>query len=158
MGADVSGRVRDGFAQLDKLAAQGSSGYDQITRDFKICNGIKTERDYIQLQYTIRNAFVEMAMFDYPETAAFDSSLPAWPVNASSALIREAGSSTEALYAVTNLVYNNSKSPVDCFDPYTLYIFCADCTGCGLGNDSIAWNFQACYEINLGQYFITNIF
>ncbi|VDQ06205.1 unnamed protein product, partial [Trichobilharzia regenti] len=38
---------------------------------------------------------------------------------------------------------------LSCFDYKSQYIECADITGCGLGNDSLAWDFQSCTEMNL---------
>ncbi|XP_075247465.1 dipeptidyl peptidase 2-like, partial [Convolutriloba macropyga] len=148
VGQDVVDRVKEGFDQLDKLASQGSSGYQQISSMFSLCNTIQTQGDYTQLLYMIRNAFVQMTMFDYPYPTDFGGGLPGWPVNYSSALIRNADTDTDALFEVTNLVYNATKDQT-CFDQYVLYIYCADPTGCGLGNDAKAWDFQVCYELNL---------
>lgn len=36
-----------------------------------------------------------------------------------------------------------------CFDYKSQYIDCADVTGCGLGNDSVAWDFQVTVMTNL---------
>ena len=101
VGQDVVDRVKEGFDQLDELASQGSSGYQQISSMFSLCNTIQTQGDYTQLLYMIRNAFVQMTMFDYPYPTDFGGGLPGWPVNYSSALIRNADTDTDALFEVS---------------------------------------------------------
>lgn len=44
----------------------------------------------------------------------------------------------------TGIVYN-STGDLTCFDLYTLYVECADPTGCGLGFNSLAWDYQVQY-------------
>jgi len=39
------------------------------------------------------------------------------------------------------IVYN-STGDQRCFDLYSLYVECADPTGCGLGSNSLAWDYQ----------------
>ena len=59
----------------------------------------------------------------------------------------------EGLAAGAGLFYNGTpsydmgakSSGVKCFNTKDEYIECADPTGCGLGNDAIAWDYQVTY-------------
>ena len=48
----------------------------------------------------------------------------------------------EGLAEVTVLVYNGTNGTLTCLDPDTENIECAYLTGCGLGPDSLAWDYQ----------------
>jgi len=40
------------------------------------------------------------------------------------------------------MVYSGTNGTLPCLDPDSEYIECADPTGCGLGPDSRAWDYQ----------------
>jgi dipeptidyl-peptidase-2 len=140
-------KVQTAFAQVNDLAKQGN--FAEISSQFNLCDVIKDDQDYIQFLYMVRNAFVTFTMFDYPYAANFGVELPAWPVMYSADLINNAPTPMNGLYQATALGYNGTQGNLQCLDQYELYVFCADPTGCGLGNDAKAWDFQACYEISL---------
>ena len=87
----------------------------------------------------IRNAFTTLAMDDYPYPT---DSLPGYPVNVVCEMMATASSKLEGLAGATALVYNGTNGTLSCLDPDTEYIECADPTGCGLGPDSLAWDYQ----------------
>uniref|UniRef100_A0A8C2JSW6 Dipeptidyl-peptidase 7 n=1 Tax=Cyprinus carpio TaxID=7962 RepID=A0A8C2JSW6_CYPCA len=69
-----------------------------------------------------------MAMLDYPYSTHFMGSMPAFPVKV--------------------LDMSLSSALILC-RPTGIYVECADPTGCGLGFDSYAWDYQACTEIEM---------
>uniref|UniRef100_A0A7N9AQ39 Dipeptidyl-peptidase 7 n=1 Tax=Mastacembelus armatus TaxID=205130 RepID=A0A7N9AQ39_9TELE len=111
--------VRGAFSQLKELAKR--QDYSRIQSEFALCKRPTSAQDIHQLNGLLRNAFTLMAMLDYPYSTQFMGNMPANPV----------------------------KVQLTCFDLYSLYLECADPTGCGLGFDSLAWDYQACTEINL---------
>uniref|UniRef100_A0A8C1JK60 Dipeptidyl-peptidase 7 n=1 Tax=Cyprinus carpio TaxID=7962 RepID=A0A8C1JK60_CYPCA len=85
-----------------------------------------------------------MAMLDYPYSTHFMGSMPAFPVK----VLDMSLSSALILCRPTGIVYN-STGQLPCYDLCGLYVECADPTGCGLGFDSYAWDYQACTEIEM---------
>uniref|UniRef100_A0A671NXZ2 Dipeptidyl peptidase 2-like n=1 Tax=Sinocyclocheilus anshuiensis TaxID=1608454 RepID=A0A671NXZ2_9TELE len=85
-----------------------------------------------------------MAMLDYPYSTHFMGSMPAFPVK----VLDLSLSLVFILCRPTGTVYN-STGQLTCYDLYSLYVECADPTGCGLGFDSYAWDYQACTEIEM---------
>ncbi|KAJ7379589.1 Dipeptidyl peptidase 2 [Desmophyllum pertusum] len=97
----------------------------------------------------IRNSFTSLAMGDYPYPTTFLAPLPGYPVNVACKMMATASSKLQGLADVTAMVYNGTNGTLTCLDPDTEYIECADPTGCGLGPDSRAWDYQACTEVAL---------
>ncbi|ETO20282.1 hypothetical protein RFI_16937 [Reticulomyxa filosa] len=143
--------VRQGYAEMISLAAGGQ--YNVITDVFQLCSPVQNEYDVTYLQLWARNAFLTMAMVDYPYSANFMGSLPAWPVNVScDILLNYQGYPMQALANAAGMYYNASaNNTLECFNITAEFIECADQTGCGLGNDAIAWDYQMCTEIVYGQ-------
>ncbi|PAA80754.1 hypothetical protein BOX15_Mlig022232g3 [Macrostomum lignano] len=150
--------VRSGFARVRSLVESGQSGMQQVSKAFNLCKPIQNQTDVRQLYGWARNAFVLMAMGDYPYPTEFMAPLPAWPVNASCSAMLKAGDSVSALKAAVEFVYQLPAG--QCHDIYQEYVFCADPTGCGTGPESLAWDFQACTEMHLpyGSDNVTDMF
>ncbi|XP_042898313.1 dipeptidyl peptidase 2 isoform X1 [Parasteatoda tepidariorum] len=142
-------QVRAAFGQIQKWAAEGASGLRDISRAFHLCKPLADNKDYDHFLRWIRNSFVSAAMMDYPYPATFMGNFPAFPVKVMCSRLLNATRPVDGLYSAAALYYNASNPPVPCFDIYQEYIYCADPTGCGLGSDSKAWDYQACTEINL---------
>ena len=90
----------------------------------------------------IRNVFTVLAMCDYPYPTKFLAPLPGHPVNVACKMMASTSSKLQGLSEVTAMVYNGTNGTLSCLDPDTEYIDCADPTGCGLGPDSLAQDYQ----------------
>lgn len=152
-------RVQTAFLELKKLRDSGQ--LVKISKKFRLCSNLVSDKQVDYLIGWIRNAFASMCMGDYPYSASFFGNLPANPVNVSANLIMQAEDALEGLVLGTGLFYNSTNNnTLSCFDPFKEYYFCSDPTGCGLGPNSLSWDYQACTEILLssGTNNITDMF
>ncbi|XP_068594485.1 dipeptidyl peptidase 2 [Brachionichthys hirsutus] len=138
--------VRAAFHQLRELAERRD--YSSIQTQLSLCRPPSSAQDVRQLNGLLRNAFTLMAMLDYPYGTQFMGALPANPVKVACGVMLRGADLLTNLRDTAGIVYN-STGALSCFDPDSLFLECADPTGCGLGLDSLAWDYQACTEINL---------
>uniref|UniRef100_A0A671NXY2 Dipeptidyl peptidase 2-like n=1 Tax=Sinocyclocheilus anshuiensis TaxID=1608454 RepID=A0A671NXY2_9TELE len=138
--------VQGAFQKLNTLAQQKE--YRRIQSVFSLCKTPSTPKDIHQLNGLLRNAFTMMAMLDYPYSTHFMGSMPAFPVKVACETMLNGTDLMSALRDTIGTVYN-STGQLTCYDLYSLYVECADPTGCGLGFDSYAWDYQACTEIEM---------
>ncbi|XP_013418576.1 dipeptidyl peptidase 2-like isoform X1 [Lingula anatina] len=140
-------KTRAAFLEMEMMYQMGSKGLQQLSAIFKLCNPLKNKADFKHLQGWTRNAFANVAMFNYPYPA---NNLPANPIQYMCKLIINSSIvelNLKGLAAAAGLYYNaTSGNSRTCFDIYSDFVECADPTGCGVGSDSLAWDFQACTE------------
>lgn len=141
-----SAAVRAAFQQLKDLADR--QDYRRIQSELALCQPPSSPRDIHQLNGLLRNAFTFMAMLDYPYITDFMGNLPANPVKVGCDIMLR-GPDLLANLRDTAAIFYNSSAQLSCFDLYDLYVECADPTGCGLGPNSLAWDYQACTEVEL---------
>lgn len=141
-----SAAVRAAFQQLKELAE--CQDYRQIQYEFALCQPPSSPQDIHQLNGLLRNAFTLMAMLDYPYSTHFMGDMPAHPVKVGCDIMLRGPDLLGNLRDTAAIVYNSSAQ-LSCFDIYSLYVECADPTGCGLGFNSQAWDYQACTEVEL---------
>ncbi|KAG8196150.1 hypothetical protein JTE90_007882 [Oedothorax gibbosus] len=139
--------VRSAFNQLQKWSELGKKGYSEIAQTFYLCEPLKNAADYEYLLRWIRNAFLTAALMNYPYATQFMGNFPAYPVKVMCNRLQSAVRPSDGLYAASALFYNATQD-LPCFDIYNEYVYCSDPTGCGLGNDAIAWDYLACVEFN----------
>ncbi|CAL8082883.1 unnamed protein product [Calicophoron daubneyi] len=140
-----SDRIKRAYTQLEALA---SRDLKSLSKTLNLCDEMKGRSEFDWMLKWSRNAFVMMTMLDYPTEVSFMERLPANPVNVSCDRAMAAPDDISALLQAIGVLYNNSGTG-QCFDYKRQYIECADITGCGLGDSSLAWDFQCCTEMNL---------
>lgn len=135
--------VTQGFDQVQKMADAGR--FEKLRAEFNICERLDASNLRHLLEWS-RNAFTDLAMMNYPYPTNFLAPLPGHPVREACWRATNATSKLSALSAITSLYYASSDG---CNKMMEQYVKCSDPTGCGLGNDAKAWDFQACTEIIL---------
>ncbi|XP_015235392.1 PREDICTED: dipeptidyl peptidase 2 [Cyprinodon variegatus] len=143
---DCRDAVRGAFQQLKQLAER--KDYNHIQSEFALCKPPSSPGDIHQLYGLLRNAFTMMAMLDYPYSTHFMGNMPANPVKVACGTMLRGSDLLANLRDTAGILYN-STGDLTCFDLYSLYVECADPTGCGLGFNSMAWDYQACTEVEL---------
>ncbi|CAD5117387.1 DgyrCDS6162 [Dimorphilus gyrociliatus] len=119
--------------------------YAVISNKFNLCKPLTDEAGLNQFLGWIRNAFVTIAMVNYPYPASFLGNLPGFPVKKSCDIISKEFSVNpyDGLAQVVSMLYGDKQ----CHDIYKEYVACSDTSGCGVGNDGLAWDYQACTEL-----------
>ncbi|XP_071947169.1 dipeptidyl peptidase 2-like [Antedon mediterranea] len=140
--------VMTAFSKLDSLVQMGDQGLKTITETFRLCKPL-TAAQATHLKGWVRNSFTSLAMMDYPYPTHFLAPLPGYPVNYACKMILAAADPLQGLAEAAGLFYNGTGGSLKCFDIFTEFIECADPTGCGTGNDGLAWDYQACTELIL---------
>ncbi|XP_062874125.1 dipeptidyl peptidase 2 [Trichomycterus rosablanca] len=143
--------VRLAFQKLHVMAQE--EDYKGIQSVFSLCKTPSSLKDIHQLNGFLRNAFTLLAMMDYPYKTSFMSDMPAFPVKVACEIMLNKTDVLAALRDAVGIVYN-STGQQGCYDVYSLYVECADPTGCGLGFNSYAWDYQSCTEVEM--YFESN--
>ncbi|XP_065055979.1 dipeptidyl peptidase 2-like [Rhopilema esculentum] len=151
------GNVQAAFSILLDLFKKEKTGIQEIKDTFKLCSAENTPQFVKLVIGWLRNAFTLMAMGDYPYPATFLAPLPAFPINVACNYMAQNADKLKALAEVAFLLYGKEK---ECHNVYDEFVDCADPTGCGLGNDAIAWDYQACTEMILpgGSTNVTDMF
>lgn len=151
-------RIKKAFIKMNELMAEGKKGMDTLSRYFRLCKPLTNKSSYTHLLGWIRNAFANIAMFDYPYATSF---LPVGhPVDASCEHILSASDDISGLAVASGVYYNATAGPLQCFDIEKEYVSCSDPTGCGVGPDAWAWDYQACTDLLLppGTNNVTDMF
>ena len=89
-------------------AAYAAGNTALITRTFRLCHLISSDKDFRHLLLFIRNAFTLLGMMDYPYPTNFMVPLPGHPVAFAADLLMKAPTPMEGLYQSTALVYNGT--------------------------------------------------
>ncbi|XP_066509692.1 dipeptidyl peptidase 2-like [Hoplias malabaricus] len=144
--------IKTAFHNLQVLAQ--NEEYTTIHSKFSLCQVPSSPKDIHQLNGFLRNAFTLLSMMDYPYSTSFMSDMPAFPVKVACETMLNGTDVLSALRDTVGIVYNSTTDPKLCYDIYALFLECADPTGCGHGLDSVAWDYQACTEIEM--YFESN--
>lgn len=153
-------KIKKGFADTQSLANQGR--YSEIGPLFHTCQEISPS-NLEHLYGWVRNSYTSLAMMNYPYPTNLLAPLPGYPVNVACDEIMKASSAVTGLALGAGVFYNGTSAAsnsLTCFDIEKEFIDCADPTGCGLGNDAKAWDYQACTEIILpgGSTNVTDMF
>merc|ERR1712227_68400 len=138
--------VRKGFAALTAMAQAES--WDSITDIMRTCQPIKNHGDFMHLMGWARNAMVLQAMLDYPYPTDFMAPLPGYPIKEACARAGLAETHADGIREAAGLLYNGTDPDhyKECFDIYDEYVYCADPTGCGNGDEALSWDYQCCTQ------------
>ncbi|CAH8874133.1 unnamed protein product [Trichobilharzia szidati] len=103
-----SQKIKDAFNTAVQMSQKPDTGYKQLSEQLRLCQPISNEFEFYWVLKWARNAFVMMAMEDYPYQTAFIGSLPAYPVNVSCKNALATSDLIPSLREAVGVYYNNS--------------------------------------------------
>lgn len=137
--------VRKGYQQLVDLIED--ENYVRIQNTWQLCDMPTAETVEHLILWSV-NSLLSLAQYDYPYPTNFEAPLGAYPVTQACSILTSTEEPLEfiRLGAAAGLFYNGTGGSLTCFDTKTEFVECADQTGCGLGSDGTAWDYQVCTE------------
>jgi len=140
-GGDVcANTIRKSWDTITSLA-QTTSGRSTLTRMFKLCDPLKKFEDVYGLIFWLSEAWVNLAMVDYPYPANFLEFLPAHPIKEVCKHMQD--DMVQGLSLIKNIV-----GGANVYFNYTGKSVCLRTSQQGTTNlGDNGWNFQACTEM-----------
>jgi len=140
--------IKEGFRRMNNWInnAQGTE-YQQINQIFDTCTPLTSNKNISAFEDWLTNAYVYMAMVDYPYPTSFLSPLPGYPVDfACQAFIGldTTSSDKDILTAMlkSSLIFYNYENVTQCNEVFDM--------NAGLGSlGDQAWNVLACSQVIL---------
>lgn len=119
---------------------QTSTGRAQLESMFKLCKPLKTFNDVYMLNVWLSEAWVNLAMVDYPYPASFLEPLPGWPIKE---VCKHLQVDTTGVDLITNIV-----GAANAYFNYTGASTCLNIDQQASGSlGDQGWDFQACTEM-----------
>ncbi|CAD7950399.1 unnamed protein product [Amoebophrya sp. A25] len=159
-------KVRDAFQKLEDTFGRGHEHeLENVRKTFNLCQKELKSSEWSHFMQYARNAWTMAAMCDYPYPTSFLAPLPANPIKTICGMVDSAKTTIEGLAAAVSLVYGGSSArnktsstkffgtkhqgAATCLDMYSLFVECADQTGCGTDNDAKSWDYQMCADMTI---------
>nr|XP_033334208.1 lysosomal Pro-X carboxypeptidase [Megalopta genalis] len=138
---NCSTNIEKSWSAINNVTSN-DKGKKWLSDNWKLCEPLKNDSQVKQLKDYLQEAYIDLAMVNYPYAANFLVPLPAYPVKAACKhLTNELLTETDLLLAIYQAVnlYSNYTGGVKCLDinDSTLYS--------NLG--AIGWPYQACTEM-----------
>eukprot|EP00759_Apiculatamorpha_spiralis_P027858 PhF_6_TR30544/c0_g1_i1/m.44832/K01276/DPP7; dipeptidyl-peptidase II len=154
--------VRLGFEEIISAVKTGRSAVlgltpEDVRQQLGLCDA-PTQASLFNLTSWVVVGFANLAMENLPWST--DVNAPPFPMDAG--CIALASNPSQPLVGLrTTMGYTyNSSGTLSCFSPSDENVPCADFTGCGVGGDSLSWDWQSCTQIahDAGTYNDTDMF
>ncbi|XP_066919174.1 lysosomal Pro-X carboxypeptidase-like [Clytia hemisphaerica] len=139
-GGDVcAAQIRKSWNTIVSLG-QTAIGRSQLQSMFQLCKPLKDINDVYMLNIWLSEAWVNLAMVDYPYPASFLEPLPSWPIKEVCKHLQEDATGVTLIKNIVGAanVYANFTGQTKCLD------INQQATG-NLGDQG--WDFQACTEM-----------
>ncbi|XP_075435176.1 dipeptidyl peptidase 2 [Ascaphus truei] len=136
--------VRDAFNQIKNMFL--GQDFRSITFRMRMCENLQHKDDIYLLYKFVRNALTAIAVMNYPfKTDKMGFWSPYSIKTACERLLLNADRIEGLRDAIG--IYYNATGTTACYSLHNQFMQCSDPTGCGIGSDAIAWDYQTCTEI-----------
>ncbi|KAF6773351.1 hypothetical protein AHF37_07784 [Paragonimus kellicotti] len=102
-------KFKNAYTKMEQMFQEDPKSLTSLSQQLRLCKPMETTADFMWMLKWSRNAFVMMAMMDYPSKTSFMADLPAYPVNVSCEKALAASDPIDALRDAIAVMYNSSE-------------------------------------------------